>query len=137
MNDRDNLQENAEREYAHAVDHIRHYSSHRFTSLTIYLAITAALFGVAFGLLEGNHAEAAQNAAKLAGLFVTIVFLCFELITTFHLKHFVTRAVILERQLAYELWSKRPRALVVAIRITVITFYVGILLFWIGTLPVA
>ena len=136
------LQGDLVEEYKEVGHNIRLFSNMRFAQLTLFLALTAGLLTVTFGLnppLEGLY----QLILKLFGLFVTYFFWIMEERSSYFWKYYMDRAQFLEIQLGYFQYIGRNPKVIYEDKIPKLKFnatnavralFFVIELFWIFTL---
>jgi hypothetical protein len=122
-------------EYSDLLATWRHYSTLRFSVLTVFIVITSGLFSVALGLIGSAPRPSLALPAKVAGLFITAVFFCFEERIHAILHTLRSRAIQLEDTLGYCVWRRMHQdrwAQVTLVAITVATraLYAGIAIAW-------
>ena len=125
------MEKDSDLEYAEVCLTIRHYSALRFATRTLFLAISVGLAVVGFGVIP-HQSLLGRTVAKTCGLFMTGFFWVAERNTARYMAHLQARAAHLEEKLGYRLWSGMPRSE----RWFVVTavVYVGLALFWLGSL---
>ena len=94
----DNQRELRKYEYSELSQLIRHYSSLRFTILTVFFALMAGVGSLAFGILgfEQTLNAIAVAAVKLGGAFLTLVFIYLDQQIFLYMNRFMKRARELE-----------------------------------------
>jgi hypothetical protein len=117
-------------EYSELNQNFRHYSALRFAILTVYFAVIAGLASVAFGITKVTL-DIFNQAAKLGGLFVTLVFFVFEVILERYLTHFSKVITQLEKSLGYSQLSSKPRSRFLKTRYATWGLFTLLALFWI------
>lgn len=120
-------------EYLDVSTNLRHWNTLRFAELTIFIAITGAMMNVVFG----RSAELSRSfviLAKLAGVFVSVLFLILQERTMQWWYRFVERAAELEEELGFQQYRRRPSGHRVTGRVAMRMFFVVIILFWIVSL---
>jgi hypothetical protein len=113
-------------------DNLRWYSNIRFAQLTLYLAITAAIYN---GLVTDNLSILIVHsiALKIGGIFSSALFWYLEMRADEYWSHFMKRAVVLEKELKFKQYTERPQRrfrTTVAIRL----FIAGVGIIWIVSL---
>lgn len=93
----------ARHEYSEAAVSFRHYRALRFAIFSIYIAVIAAVGGVALGVLGNTTSNAAvvQRLAAVAALLVTVVFFIFEIACFRNRQYFASVMRHLEELLGY------------------------------------
>jgi hypothetical protein len=122
-------------EYSDLLATYRHYSTLRFSIMTVFIVITSGLFSVALGLVGTAPRSSLAPAAKVAGLFMTAVFFCFEERIHAILHTLRNRAIELENALGYDLWrrmdqERRLRVTLLAINVATRALYCGVAIAW-------
>jgi hypothetical protein len=122
-------------EYAEANENFRHFSSLRFAVFSVYFAVQAAVFAVAFGNV-GKIDPIAITYAKWGGLLATLVFWAYQERVVILVAHFMKVATALEKKLGYTQISSRPPAQVPIpdINTTTRIFFPVMIIFWIYTI---
>ncbi len=93
-------------EYRIAGENARWYSNIRFAQLTLFLAITAAIFNRAFGAAPLPGIILAS--LKAGGIAAAIAFWYLEKRADDYWRHFIHRAEALEKLLKYRQYMDRP-----------------------------
>ena len=96
-------------EYEDLSSNLRHYGTLQFAQLTVFIAITAGLLSVVFRS-DNSIPSLAEIALKLAGLFISALFLVMTERITAHWSAYSKRAVELEKILGYKQYTERPKA---------------------------
>lgn len=96
-------------EYLDASNNARLFQTLRFAELTIFAALTAGLLNALFVRAVPLPAYAGAMI-KVAGLFITLLFLVLQERTMLYWYHFVRRAAELEKKLGFKQYSTRPHA---------------------------
>src|SRR5215204_473642 len=91
-------------EYAEANLNIRHYSSLRFSILTVYFAILGGLIALSFGFFENKEIDPTYIKlwGRIGGLIITYLFLVLELNCEQHLTTFGKVAINIEEMLDFK-----------------------------------
>jgi len=94
-------------EYQIAAENIRHFQNLRFASMTVSMAIMGGLFA---GLFQWTEVLTSftRSALESAGLVVALVFWIQDERIVVYWKHFIHRAIALEKGLSYEQYSTQP-----------------------------
>ena len=120
-------------EYLDASSNARLFQTLRFAELTIFAALTAGLLNALFVRAAPLPAPAGA-VIKVAGLFITLLFLILEERTMEYWSHFVNRAAKLEKDLGFKQYSTRPRAGVGSSRNAIRLFFVVMIILWTAAL---
>lgn len=121
-------------EYSEVNENFRHFSTLRFAIFSVYFAVEAGVFSVAFK--SGQFDPNAVIFAKIGGLLVTLVFWVYQERVVRLIAHFMQIATKLEKQLGYTQISTRPPAKFPVPNLNTITrlFFPLMMAFWIYTL---
>jgi hypothetical protein len=124
------------KEYQVANENIRYFGNLSLAEITICVGVTGGLLTVLFSLDAAKHPSAGV-VLKSFGLITSI---CFSIITAssrYALFHFAKRAVALEKQLEFKLWSTLPGTPTFRIRpnlYAVVMIHLCIIIFWVCAL---
>lgn len=121
---------NPKHEYDQACESMKEYAKMRFSQLTLFIAITAALLTILFSYAI-DFTYWPKIIIKLGGLMITFVFFVMEYRSTLHWKHYKKRADWLEKnKLGYELHSTRPGASIISATVAVFFLYLFLIALW-------
>ncbi len=118
-------------EYKIAGDNARWYSNIRFAQLTLFLAVTAAIFNRAFN--PSPLPDIIAALLKAGGIVAAVAFWYLEKRADDYWMHFMERAAALEKLLKFSQYTSRPRR---PLRTTVVIrgFIALVGLFWLVAL---
>lgn len=118
-------------EYKEAMQSIRHYSQLRFTQLTVYSAINAALIYTVFQSKIVQTGTGYRIVLCLVGLAFALVFLTVEIALD---SYKCSSIPIVEKLNPNGHWSLRPKQLGIFVRLPIRALYALSSLFWIYVL---
>lgn len=117
-------------EYDQACKSMKEYARMRFSQLTLFIAITAALLTILFSYAK-DFTYWPKMILKLGGLAVTFVFLVMEYRSTLYWMHYKKRADWLEEhKLGYELHRTSPGLSLVSATAAVFFLYLFLIVLW-------
>ncbi|MEO0834706.1 MAG: hypothetical protein AAFY16_01700 [Cyanobacteria bacterium J06642_3] len=120
-------------EYREAMESIRHYSKLRFTQLTVYSAINAALIYTVFQSDLTHEGSPYRLALCIVGIAFAVIFLWLELVLDAYKCSFMQ---VVEELSPNGHWTLRPKRLGILVRTPVRVLYLLPCLFWIYILIV-
>jgi hypothetical protein len=118
-------------EYCEVLSSIRHYSNLRFASLTLFSAVTAGLFGAAFGpvVIDPDLRERMRVVWPVVGMLASTLFLVLECCVTAFVVAFRRRVRDLYPNTHFE---GSPQWARVIARNMFKSFYLAMLIFWLA-----
>lgn len=119
-------------EYNSLNDNMRWYSNIRFAQLTLFVAMTAGLLTV-IAPSDPPFSHTVTVVLKIGGCLTVIFFWIMEERAAEYWRHFMRRAVELEKELGYKQYSTRPQHKVNTTHVFRV-FFSSMLLMWIATL---
>jgi membrane associated rhomboid family serine protease len=120
-------------EYSSLNENMRWYSNIRFAQLTLFIGLTAGLLAVVFTSNPPlSHAQ--WIILNASGIVATVFFWLMEERAAEYWRHFLQRAVELEKELGYKQYSTRPQHRVNTTHILRGFFAIAILLWTISLL---
>lgn len=128
-NELDVPEECREREYIEIIASLRHYSSLRFSALSVFYAVTAALVIGAYGLnaMEGVQIDATLSPIfKAMGLLATLIFYTYDVMIDGYQVGFRRH---LKNIWPYSHWFKRP-SYGLFFQVPIWLLYWSLLAFW-------
>jgi hypothetical protein len=121
----------AREEYGEAAQSFRHYSALRFAIFSIYVAVIAALGGVALGVLGASTSGSlGARAAAVAAWLVTVVFFVCERKCLKNRRHFVKVMQAHEEILGYTSMTNFPASTVIGPAVAFASLFSVSLAFW-------
>lgn len=119
---------NPDVEYHETMESIRHYSRMRWTLLSVFSAINAALIYIVFrsGLDDSDSVN--RTAVSIVGLTFAVVFLWIEIVLDKYKINFCKYA---KKHFPHSHWEKRPEGFGLYVRIPVGILYLLPFGFWI------
>lgn len=117
-------------EYSETALSYRHFSALRFAILTVYVALVAALGGVALRVVGEKTSEEVSTFAAVGAFIVTITFFTCERVCEFNRNYFADALKKIERQLSYTTMTNLPKRRFVRAAPMLALFYLFNLIFW-------
>jgi len=136
MNSINNKLDELKHEYTEVNNYLRHYSTLRFSILTVYLAALGGVTSVAFGFFELRYVNPDKMLlwGRAGGLIVTLLFFHYELRIQSLIEGNLLRAKELEKLLGYKVISNRPDWRGFKNRHATNVFFGMLILFWLAML---
>ena len=121
-------------EYRDVGENIRHWQHMRFTSMTVFMAVSAGLLTALFQW-RANLPILASISVRVIGVMSVLVFWIQDERIVKYWQHFSTRAKALERVLKFQQYSTTPpRNRIFTSGNAIRLLYTTFLVFWLGTL---
>jgi hypothetical protein len=121
------------KEYEDISNNLRHYGNLQFSQLTVFILMNAAIINVVFGD-NSSSSETTENALKLIGLTLCILFIIMTNRITAHGSAYSKRAVELEKRLGYKQYTNRPSSRILSNRNAVLGVYLLAIVLWISSI---